>query len=306
MTYITRRIGWSNMKDTPNDQLPGQTWFTEYHTGNAGLTLRISCHLARRQSPFQLIEIFNSVEYGRMLTLDGLVMLTERDEYVYHEMMVHIPLLIHPDPKRVLVVGGGDGGCLREIVKHACVEKAVEVEIDRDVVELCKEHFPSIASAYDNPKVELVIGDAIDYLQNVSGQYDVAVIDGSDPVGPAEGLFKRSFFQNIADSLKPGGIMSCQLGSPFYSLDRIRETVAHWRGIFADARIYLAHIPTYPSGVWAFGVASKEVDGTSKNPDRVRYLTFAAGLKYYNLDTHQGAFSLPERVRRAAMGESDV
>jgi len=278
----------------------GQTWFTEYHTDNIGMTFRVKEHVVRRKSPYQLIEIFDTVEYGKLLTLDGLVMITDRDEHVYHEMMTHVPLLMHPNPKKVLVVGGGDGGCLREIIKHDCVEKAVEVEIDGDVVELCKEHFPSVASAYGHPKVELVVHDAIDYLRSVRGEFDVAIIDGSDPVGPAVGLFERSFFQDIADALKLGGIMSCQIGSPHYSLDRIETTLKHWRAVFSDTRLYLAHIPTYPSGVWGLGVASKNVDGTKKTPDHVRFLTFANTLKYYNLDIHEGAFRLPEEVRRAA------
>jgi len=280
----------------------GLVWFTEYHTDGAGLTLRVKEQLVHRQSPYQLIEILDTVEYGKLLTLDGLVMITDRDEHVYHEMMTHVPMLIHPEPKQVLVVGGGDGGCLREIVKHPSVERAVEVEIDGDVVELCREHFPAVASAYSHPKVELVVDDAIDYLHNVRGEFDVAIIDGSDPVGPAVGLFERSFFQDIADALKPGGIMSCQIGSPLYSLDRIAATLKHWRAVFADARAYLAHIPTYPSGVWALGVASKERDGTLRKPDRVRYLTFAETLRYYNLEIHKGAFALPEEIRRAAAG----
>jgi len=278
----------------------GQTWFTEYHTDGIGMTFRVKEHLVRRQSPYQLIEIFDTVEYGKLLTLDGLVMITDRDEHVYHEMMTHVPLLMHPNPKKVLVVGGGDGGCLREIIKHECVEKAVEVEIDGDVVELCKEHFPAVASAYSHPKVELVVQDAIEYLRSVRGEFDIAIIDGSDPVGPAVGLFERSFFQDIADALKPGGIMSCQIGSPLYSLDRIETTLKHWRAVFADARLYLAQIPTYPSGVWGLGVASKNVNGTLETPDRVRFLTFADSLKYYNLDIHEGAFRLPEEVKRAA------
>lgn len=277
----------------------GQTWFTEYHTDGSGLTLRIRETLARKQSPYQFIEIFDTFEFGRLLTLDGLVMITDRDEHVYHEMMTHMPLMTHPNPRRVLVVGGGDGGCLREIVKHPCVEKAVQVEIDGDVVELCKEFFPKVASAYDHPKVELIVDDAIEYLRKVKGEFDVAILDGSDPVGPAVGLFERSFFQDVSDALRPGGVISCQIGSPLYSLDRISTTVKHWHSLFGDVAVYTAHIPTYPSGVWALGMASKEKGIFSRKPDEVRFLTFADTLRYYNLEIHEGALCLPAEIRRA-------
>ncbi len=279
----------------------GQTWFTEYHTSHAGLTLRITEHLARKQSPYQLIEVMETVEYGTLLTLDGLVMITDRDEHVYHEMMTHVPMLAHPNPKRVLVVGGGDGGCLREIVKHPSVEKVTQVEIDGDVVELCKTHFPDIAQAYKNNKVELVIGDAIDYLRRYKGEFDVAIIDGSDPVGPAVGLFERSFFSDVYDALRPDGIMSCQIGSPLYSQDRIASTIKHWREVFTEARAYLAHIPTYPSGAWCLGLAAKEPGGSSQQPDQVRFLTFSQSLRYYTLDIHRAAFALPADLARAVI-----
>jgi spermidine synthase len=283
--------------DSPKNA--GQTWFTEYHTEGSGLTLKVKEQLARKQSPYQLIEVFETVEFGNLLTLDGLVMITERDEHVYHEMMTHVPMLAHPAPKRVLVVGGGDGGCLREIVRHPQLEKVTQVEIDGDVVDLCKKYFPDVAQAYKHPKVELVIGDAIDYLRRYKGEFDVAIIDGSDPVGPAVGLFDRSFFEDVFDALKSGGLMSCQIGSPLYSLDRIASTLKHWRSIFAEARPYLAHIPTYPSGVWSLGLASKEPGGTSVKPDEVRFRTISNALKYYNLDIHRGSFALPSEIARA-------
>lgn len=281
----------------------GQTWFTEYHTKNAGLTLRVKEHLVRRQSPYQLIEVIDTVEFGKLLTLDGLVMISDRDEHVYHEMMTHVPLLAHPNPKRVLVVGGGDGGCLREIVKHPTLERVTRVEIDGDVVELCKEHFPAVAAANDHPKVELIIGDAVEYIGRFKGEFDVAVIDGSDPVGPAVGLFERSFFVNVVEALKSGGIMSCQIGSPLYSLDRIAATLEHWRSLFAEARLYWAHVPTYPSGVWGLGLASKEAGKTFTPPDEVRFLTLSLSLRYYNLEIHKAAFALPTVVARR-LGET--
>ncbi|MBM3328736.1 MAG: polyamine aminopropyltransferase [Calditrichaeota bacterium] len=275
---------------------PGRLWFTEYHTPDFGITFRVRETLARRVNAFQTVDILDTVEMGRMLVIDGLVMTSERDEAPYHEMLVHVPMFAHPDPKRVLVIGGGDGGSLREIVKHRSVERVVQVEIDNDVVELCREYLPGIAAAYDHPKVELVIGDAIAALKDMKAEFDVIVVDGSDPVGPAEGLFGRPFFTDLRDALSEGGLAAGQIGSPFLSGPRVTATIGLVRDIFADGALYLAHTPTYLPGLWSFFAAAKE-GNFPRSADKVRYSTFSAPLRYYNGDIHEGAFCLPQYVR---------
>ncbi|MFH0765119.1 MAG: polyamine aminopropyltransferase [Calditrichota bacterium] len=281
--------------------IDGVNWFMEPEISNAGLALRIREHLFKKQTPYQLIEIFDTYEYGRVMTLDQLIMVTARDEYAYHEMLTHVPLLLHPNPRRVLVIGGGDGGTLREVVKHPTLEKAVQVEIDAEVVEASQRFFPELASAYNHPKVELVIADAVLWLKQTSDKFDVVLVDGSDPVGPAVGLFQSSFFESIKSVLNEGGLMSGQVGSPFYNLDRCGEVMTQLRNLFPYTGFYTAMIPAYPSGTWGFGMGSKRELSFDRSSE-VRYSTFKGTLKYYNNDIHNGAFLLPENIKRAVRG----
>lgn len=282
----------------PNDTTEGVTWFMEQHTPNVGLALRVKEHLYTHQSPYQLIEIFDTFDYGKVLTLDKLIMITERDEFAYHEMLVHVPLLIHPNPRKILVIGGGDGGTLREIVKHPTVERIVQVEIDEDVVNACREYFPEVSSAYDDPRVELVVQDALKYVKSVRGQFDAVLIDSSDPVGPAVGLFAESFFTDVHAALNSDGIVSGQTAPIFYEPMRIRLVLDHLRNLFPYTGVYTSHIPSYPAGMWGFTIASKTQKIPSP-PDEVRFLTFCEGLKYYNISIHNGSFGLPQYILQA-------
>ena len=275
----------------------GEFWFFERHRPHAGLMLKVTRHLESRQSKYQRIDIFDTVEYGRVMTIDNLVMLTERDEFAYHEMLAHVPMLTHPDPRRVLVIGGGDGGILRELVKHETVEKAVQVEIDSEVIDLCKRHFPWAEETYSHPKVELVIENALEYIKQVENSFDVIIVDSTDPVGPAVELFEPPFYRHIHRALTSDGIMSAQLDAPFYNIKRIGKVFKILRGIFSDVGMYLAFIPGYPSGVWGLGLAQKSRK-IHMEPDEVRYNTIRDGLKYYNLEVHRGSFMLPEYMRR--------
>jgi len=274
----------------------GEFWFLERHTDDVGLALRIKRHLTHRRSRYQTIDVFDTYAYGRVLTLDRLIMLTERDEAAYHEMLVHVPMLTHPDPRSVLVVGGGDGGVLRELLRHPTLERAVQVEIDSDVVEVSREFFEWAKEAYEDPRVELVIGDALDYAKGKSGEFDLVIVDSTDPVGPAVGLFESSFYRDVHKALSDDGIMTCQMGSPFYSAERIGDVLAVLSRIFADTGLYLTHVPGYPSGVWGLGIASKGPQVLS-GPDEVRYNTIAGVLRYYNPAVHRGSFILPEYLR---------
>ena len=275
----------------------GEFWFFERHLDYAGLMLRIKRHLTSRKTEFQTIDVFDTDEYGRVLTLDNLIMLTERDEFAYHEMLVHVPMLIHLEPRKVLVVGGGDGGVLREVIKHQTVKRAVQVEIDRGVVEVCCQFFPWAQETFNHPKVELVIDDALDYVSNHQNEFDVVIVDSTDPVGPAVQLFEAPFYKDIHQSLTQDGVFSCQIDAPFYNMQRIRRVVNSLRGIFHQADMYVAFVPGYPSGVWGLGFASKSKKNVSQ-PDKVRYDTIKDSLKYYNLEVHRGSFLLPEYMRR--------
>ncbi len=286
---------------TTDNVSSGEFWFYERHVPTAGLMLKARELLACRRSSYQTIQLFDTEHFGRVLTLDNLVMLTERDEFAYHEMLTHIPLLIHPDPKKVLVIGGGDGGVLRELVKHRTVERAVQVEIDREVVNVCREFLPWAAETYDNPKVELVIDDALKFIKTVRNEFDVVIIDSTDPVGPAIELFSSSFYSDVYNALTADGLMTCQIDSPFYNIQRIGKIIDTLRSIFHDVGLYLTYMPSYPSGVWGLGIASKSLK-ISSQPDKVRYDTLSGGLKYYNLDIHRGSFLLPEYMRRVIFG----
>jgi spermidine synthase len=284
----------------PPELLGGEFTYLERHSRTAGLMLMVKRHLVHRQSQFQTLDLFETEDFGKVLTLDGMVMLTERDEAAYHEMLVHVPMLIHPNPRKALVVGGGDGGVLRELLRHPTLEKAVQVEIDRAVVDVSREYFPWAEAVYNNPKVTLVVDDAIKYMRQVKGEFDVVVVDSTDPVGPAEGLFNESFYRDVFGALNEQGIMSGQLGSAFYASEWVGMIIKRLRGIFPYVGLYLAHIPTYPSGLWSLGLASKSTK-IDTHPDKVRYDTFSHDLKYYNHQVHFGSFMLPEFLKRATV-----
>jgi len=297
-----------------------ENWFCEYPTPGSGFQFRYTEALARERSAFQKIEVFRSEDFGIVLCLDDAVMVTERNEFAYHEMIIHVPMLTHPNPKRVLVVGGGDAGALREIVKHSSVEKAVQVEIDQKVVDMCRKYYGWVNPTYDNPKVELIIGDAIEYVKTTNERFDVVIVDSSDPIGPAEGLFREPFYRDVHRILTDDGIVSSQLGSPFWHHPQIGKLISMYRKIFPIAHLYTTYTPEYPSGMWGLGIASKRVDpalrapavfprqsnakkGAAPLPPNIeRYRELAPRLKYYNPQVHTAAFILPEYVRKSIDG----
>jgi len=287
-----------NYSPNPLDNYNGDNWFVEQQSSGVRLQIKIKKKLFEKQSEFQYIEVYDTYEFGRMLTLDGLIMLTERDEFAYHEMMVHVPMLSHAHPRNVLVIGGGDGGCLRELVKYPSIENIVQVEIDAEVVNVSRKFFPNISSANEHPKVNIVIDDALDYIKWCKTQFDIVIVDGSDPVGPAVKLFESNFIRNIYSVLSDDGIMVNQLGSPLYDEKRVNETLSHMNKSFYFTSLYVVHIPTYPSGVWGIGFGAKN-DKFLKKPDEVSYLTIIDDLKYYNLGTHRAAFILPDYMHRS-------
>jgi len=284
---------------------PRQTrdiWFTERNQNIASSFRHHGDPLFRKQSDFQMVEIYDTYEYGRMLTCDGKTMCAETDESAYHEMIVHVAMMTHPDPQRVLVIGGGDGGGVREIVKHENLKQVIMVEIDEVVIEACRKYLPSISSALDHPKLDLKIADGIQFVAETADQsFDVIIVDSTDPVGPAEGLFSDKFYKQVFRILKPDGIMITQSESPRFNVRVFKEIFQCYREIFQPENVhcYLAYIPIYPSGMWSFSYCSKDSIHPLENFDRDKVQAFArkTNLSYYNDEVHAAAFALPGFVK---------
>lgn len=265
-------------------------WFTEYQNENLSIGLRIKETLHSEQTDFQGLDVIETEQYGRMLVLDGCVMTTDKDEFVYHEMLTHVPLHTHPNPKKVLVIGGGDGGAIREIIKHPSVEKAVLAEIDGRVIEVSKQYFPYIASGLSDPRVDVQVTDGIEYVKNHPNEFDVILVDSTDPIGPAVGLFAVEFYQSVFNALKEDGLFVAQTESPFAHQELIAKVQQDVKSVFPQAYLYLAHIPTYPTGMWSFTMGSKRHQPLDVTTSRV------TDTKYYTAKVHQAAFALPRFV----------
>lgn len=271
-----------------------QLWCTENQTETLGLTARVKETLFAGKSEFQDIAVVDSYQFGRMLVLDGVFQTSIFEEYVYHEMIAHVPLFIHPNPKKVLVIGGGDGGTVREVVRHDTVEKVEMVEIDGMVVEACKKYLPEISAALNepNPKLDLKIGDGIQHMADATNEYDVIIVDCSDPIGPGEGLFTPEFYRNVYKALKEDGLFVQQTESPFYHRELIKRIQKDVRAIFPITDLYLAHIPIYPGGCHCFTFGSKKYG--PKDADTSRQ---TMEMRYHNAEVQQGCFALPNFVR---------
>ena len=273
-------------------------WYSEAHTKSVKFAIKVNKQLFSAQSEFQRIDIFESEEFGRFLTLDGFMMLTEKDEFIYHEMIVHVPMAVHPNVKKVLVIGAGDGGAIRELTRYKTIESIDFVEIDEMVVDVCKKYLPQTACDFGDERVHSYFQDGLKFIRKHEDEYDLIIVDSTDPFGPGEGLFTKEFYGNCYKALKKDGIMVNQHESPFYEEDAIAMKRAHKRIVesFAISRVYQAHIPTYPSGHWLFGFASKKYHPVRDlNADKWN----ALGLKtrYYNTNLHRGAFCLPNYVQ---------
>jgi spermidine synthase len=265
----------------------------EYQMPHSGIFFEVEKVLHDRKSGFQRIEIVHNRDYGKVLLLDGLVQTTERDEFYYHEMLVHPAMSSHRKPANVLVIGGGDGGALREVLKHP-VRKVWMVEIDSEVVEACKKHFGWIKTPLKDKRAELVIGDGNEFVDRTDQRFDVIVVDSSDPVGPSTVLHQEAFYRKLKARLKPGGIVAGQAGSLLLHLDSHVRKAAFLRKIFRFSRLYLGPVPTYPVGIWCYDFLADDVD-----PVAERKLRIPAGLKFYNSGVHGAAFAQPNFLREA-------
>ena len=265
-------------------------WFSENHTPNVQISIRVDKQLYSGKSEFQRIDVFESPEFGRFLTLDGYMMLTEKDEFIYHEMITHVPMAVHPNVKKVLVIGAGDGGVVRELVRYHDIEHI-------DVVEVCKKYLPQTACRFDDPRLTLHFEDGLRFVRFKENEYDLIIVDSTDPFGPGEGLFTKEFYGNCFKALKDDGILINQHESPFYPEDAQACQRAHKNIVntFPIAKVYQAHIPTYPSGHWLFGFASKKYHPL-RDLDETRWNMRALTCRYYTTTLHKGAFYIPAYV----------
>lgn len=275
-------------------------WFTEMHAKDAKFSIKISKHLHSERSKFQQIDIYESDTFGKFLTLDGFMMLTEKDEFIYHDMITHVAMAVNPDTKKVLIIGGGDGGTAREILRYSTIEKVDLVEIDERVVRLSQQFLPQTACKLDHDlRLSLYFEDGLIFVEKAKeSSYDLILVDSTDPIGPGEGLFTYAFYQNCSRILSSNGILINQHESPYYDKDaeEMRRSHAKIKKTFPIAKVYQFHLPTYPSGHWLFGFASKKYDPIA-HLQKDRWLDFGLYTKYYNPQLHIGAFMLPTYVK---------
>ena len=272
-------------------------WFSEAHSPDVKFSIRVDKQLYSAQSEFQRIDIFESPEFGRFLTLDGYMMLTEKDEFIYHEMITHPAMAVHPHARDILVIGAGDGGVIRELCRYDDVAHIDMVEIDPQVVEVCREFLPKTACSLDDPRVSIHYEDGLKFIRSKVDCYDLIIVDSTDPFGPEEGLFTREFYGNCSKALRDDGIMVNQHESPFYDADAVACQRAHKRIVesFPISKVYQAHIPTYPSGHWLFGFASKKYHPL-RDLNEKRWNDRKIPCWYYTTTLHKGAFYIPAYV----------
>lgn len=274
-----------------------EMWFHDEHTDNVKLAIRVDYQVFSAQSEIQRIDVLESKEFGKILVVDGDLMLTEKDEFIYHEMISHVPMSVHPQVEKILVIGGGDGGVVRELAKYDTVEQIDVVEADPLLVEVCRKYFPQMACSLNDPRVHIYHEDGLRFIRSKSDAYDLIIIDSPNPFGAGEGLFTKEFYGNCFNALHEDGIMINQHESPFYKEEAFQCQRMHKRIIesFPISRIYQAHIPSYPSGHWLFGFASKRYHPIH-DMDGIQWKLRGIQTKYYLPRLHEGVFALPAYV----------
>ncbi len=282
-----------------------ETWFFENQTGNFGIKIRVESILFHEHSDYQEIAVYDTLEFGKVLVLDKAVMFSDKNEFVYHEMLGLVPLFSHKKPERILIIGGGDGGVVRECFKNPFVKHIDLVEIDKKVIDVSKKFFPEIACKLDDERVRILAEDGIEFIKRVDSggreeeKYDVILIDSTDPVGPAEGLFRRDFYEAAAGALKADGIFAAQTESPFFNKNLIKDIGKIIREIYEKSSLYLASIPVYPSGLWSFTAGSKKYDTKVINEsyNNFNFTGLESDLKYYSREIHRTSFILPNFIK---------
>lgn len=274
-----------------------ELWYTEKHTDTVDFSIKVQEHLYTAKSPFQQIDFFKSEEFGVFFTLDGLMMVNEKDEFIYHDMITHVAMATNPNIKRVLVIGGGDGGTVRELTRYSSIERIDMVEIDEMVVRACEKYLPITANQLKDERVSLYFEDGLKFIHGKEKAYDLILVDSTDPIGPGEGLFSEAFYKDCFKALSDEGILVNQHESPYYSnyAKEMKRSHKKIENIFPISKVYQFHMPTYPSGHWLFGFASKALNPIEDfKPEQ--WKAFGIKTKYYNTDLHKGAFALPTYV----------
>ena len=276
-----------------------ELWFTEEHTPALHFSIKVNRHILSQKSEFQQIDVFDSDEFGRFFALDGMLMLTEKDEFIYHEMITHVPMAANPEVRKVLIIGGGDGGTARELARYKTIERIDLVDIDELVVKVCREHMQFTARGFDDERVSVYFEDGLKFVRGKENEYDLIIVDSTDPFGPGEGLFTREFYGNCFKALTRDGILVNQHESPHfeYYSRAMRRAHARIRELFPISLVYQTHIPTYPSGHWLFGFASKTHDPV-RGLDADAWNALGIETSYYNTDIHVGAFAIPNFVKQ--------
>lgn len=277
-------------------------WYQERHNDEVSFGLHVKKVLHSVQSNYQRVDVFESTGFGRILTLDGLMMCTERDEFVYHEMISHIPLLAHKNPKRVLVIGGGDGGTLREVLRHDCVEEAVLCEIDGEVVDAARRFLPTLAVGLNHPRAKVHIADGVEFVKKCDkNSFDIVIVDSADPIGPGVGLFSGDFYSEVLRILTENGIVVAQCESPWENKFDLAKVYGNLKSAFSNVYSITGSIPSYPYGLWSWGFASNNVHPYN-NIDMERARAIEKSTKYYNVDLHKAAFCLPNFLKKTLNG----
>ncbi|MBM4403544.1 MAG: polyamine aminopropyltransferase [Candidatus Cloacimonetes bacterium] len=276
-----------------------ELWFTEKHSPGRGLTYQVKQTLYQERSQFQTIDIVETEDFGLVMLLDGVIMVTEKDEFVYHEMLSQPPLFTHPAPREVLIIGGGDCGTLKRVLIHKTVEHVTQVEIDEMVTRVAGMYFPLLTDCTKDPRVDLVFDDGTHYLRNNQDRFDLILIDSTDPVGPAEGLFQRDFYADCQRALKEDGILCIQSESPY--IDALREVIVQanrdLRGLFPFVFPYLTPIQTYQAGLWMFQMASNRYNPINPEVGK-RIDSMGSAFQFYNRAIHDACFAMPEFIKR--------
>ncbi len=273
-------------------------WVDEIYQNAVRTGFRLKKRLFKGKSPFQTVEVVETTDHGRLLLIDGMTMVSERDEFVYHEMISHPALFLHPKPRRVLVIGGGDGGSVREVLKHKSVERCVLVEIDGLVVSVSRKYIPQTAGALSDKRAEVLIEDGVKFVAETKEKFDVVIVDSTEPFGPAKELFGPAFYKNVKRILTEDGVVASQAGSPFYEISTIRNLFKITKPIFPVVEVCLFNNLTYPGGLWAFTFATKGIHPLRDfKPARVK----ASGLelRWYNAEIHAASFALPSFLKKA-------
>ena len=273
-------------------------WLTELHQGKSGLTFKIARILEATETEYQRIEIVETEEFGKALVLYGSLMVAERDTGAYNEMIAHVPLFVHASPRDVLVIGGGDGGCVTNVLMHADVTRCTLCEIDEKVIEVSRRHFPRLTKGLDDPRCRIMISDGKKFIETTDEKFDVVILDLSDPIGPAAELFQKSFHQTVFDRLRDDGIMVAQSESPLFNPKTVSAMYANLKSIFPIVRMYTCLMPIYPSCFWSFAFCSKKYHPLDDFDDARYRAADLDACTYYNKDVHFGSFALPEYVKR--------